>query len=181
MVSEWSSHRFAKPLISMATHPSHATQAALHSPSSVVSSFLCLPSLPLAVRHAPLPTGVGGAAHTSIDCEGAANSTAVTISGGDGAFVLTMGEPGEFSTCKPALDDAVADFKETYDKVSEVKTSTLADGYLFTAQNEPEIGGTNYWLLCRRTLKGQAWAIESTCATPAQLANAAAFARSVHA
>ena len=58
---------------------------------------------------------------------------------------------------------------------------SLPDGYIFTATNEPEIGGTNYWMKARRSLRGTAYAIETTAATPEQLANAVAFARSVRA
>ena len=92
---------------------------------------------------------------------------------------LTMEHANEF--CEEELEAAVTDFAETYDKVSNVEKFTLADGYLFTAQNEPEIGGTNYWVKCRRTVNGKAYAIESTCATKEQQANAVIFAKRVRA
>ena len=46
----------------------------------------------------------------------------------------------------------------------------LADGYLFTAQNEGSVG-TIYWMKCRRTITstvtpaGKAYEIGSTCST----------------
>jgi hypothetical protein len=81
-----------------------------------------------------------------------------------------------------ALEAAVADFVDTYDAVSNVHRELLADGYVFTARNEPEIGGTNYWVFCRRFFpsKGKAWNVEATAASAEQQASAVAFAKSIH-
>ena len=106
------------------------------------------------------------------------------ITGPETCFVLTMEPAGEF--CEAELAPAVTDFCETYDGVINVANETLSDGYLFTAQNEGSAGAV-YWLKCRRTIAssvqpaGMAYAIESTCSTPEQLAAAVAFARSVRA
>ena len=67
------------------------------------------------------------------------------ITGPDGAFVLTMEEAGE--DCLEELEAAVSDFTETYDGVSNVVRTPLADGYIFTATNEPE---TRYGTSCSR-------------------------------
>ena len=92
---------------------------------------------------------------------------------------LTMAEADEL--CLEDLEAAVADFVDTYDGVSAVTRQVLSDGYLFTAENEADIGGTNYWLKCRRTIQDKAYAIEATAATAEQRTHAVAFARSVRA
>ena len=63
-----------------------------------------------------------------------------------------------------------------------VQTELLPDGYVFTAQNEPEIGGTNFWVFCRRFFptKGKAWNIEATAASAEQQMNSVAFAKGIH-
>ena len=97
-------------------------------------------------------------------------------------FVVNMEATEESSVDAAACDAAVEDFESTYDGVTNVQKEVLADGYVFTAQNEPEIGGTNYWMQCRRFFesKGKAWEIQATAASAEQQAFAAAFAKSVH-
>ena len=69
-----------------------------------------------------------------------------------------------------------------YDGVTNVQKVLLADGYVFTAQNEPDIGGTNYWMHAKRFFasKGQAYKVEATAASAEQQANAALFAKSLN-
>lgn len=102
-----------------------------------------------------------------------------TIMGAEVSFVVTMEAANEFSL--PELEAAVADFTDTYAEVKDVVRKPLADGYLFTAQNESGFGGTNFWLVARREIRGKAYSVSSTCSTPAQLANAVTFALSVRA
>ena len=102
---------------------------------------------------------------------------------GNVIFVVQMeGDEDETSVAAAALDAAVADMTDTYDGVTNVQKELLADGYVFTAQNEPEIGGTNFWLMSRRFFpgKGKAWNVEATAASAEQQANAVAFAKSIH-
>ena len=110
--------------------------------------------------------------------------TGKTDDGNTVVFVVTMAVADEDASGvdAAALDAAVQDFVETYDKVSHVTKELLADGYVFTAQNEPEIGGTNFWMMSRRFYpgKGKAWNVEATAATAEQQMNAVSFAKSIH-
>jgi hypothetical protein len=99
-------------------------------------------------------------------------------------FVVSMAQADEdeAGVDGTALEAAVADFTDTYTGVTSVQKELLADGYVFTAQNEPEIGGTNYWVFCRRSFpsKGKAWNVEATAASAEQQTNAVAFAKSIN-
>ena len=106
-----------------------------------------------------------------------------TINGGmvqapDGSLVVMMEEASEFSIAD--LDDAVADFVDTYEGVVNIAKTVLPDGYVFTCQNEPEIGGTNFWMQARREINGKTYSIQATAATLEQQQNAAKFAKSIH-
>lgn len=86
--------------------------------------------------------------------------------------------PGLVVTVAVAGDDypkdmaaAVTDMKDTYDGVENVKEETLADGWLFSAQNKGGMG-TNYWVKSRRTIGGKDYKCETTASQEAQQANA---------
>ena len=97
----------------------------------------------------------------------------------DASLVVTMEEANEFSIAD--LDEAVADFMDTYDGAVNISKVVLPDGYIFTCQNVPEIGGTNFWMQARRQLNGKAYSIQATAATPEQQQNAVKFVKSIHA
>ena len=101
---------------------------------------------------------------------------------GNVCFVVTMAQADDTSVDAAALEAAVTDFTETYDAVTNVQKELLPDGYVFTAQNEPEIGGTNFWVFSRRFFpsKGKAWNIEATAASDEQQAYSVAFAKSIN-
>ena len=98
-------------------------------------------------------------------------------------FVVTMDhEEDDLKVDTAALDAAATDMTETYDGVTNLQKELLSDGYVFTAQNEPEIGGTNYWMFAKRYFpsKGKAYKIEATASSAEQQSFAAAFAKSIN-
>ncbi len=91
-------------------------------------------------------------------------------------LVVTVGEAGDDYPKDMAA--AVKDMKDTYDGVENVKEETLADGWLFSAQNKGGMG-TNYWVKSLRTIDGKAYKCETTASSPEQMANAIAACKSL--
>ena len=101
---------------------------------------------------------------------------------GNHHFVVSVAQADDPAVDAAALEAAIADFTDTYDGVTNVQKELFADGYVFTGENTPEIGGTNFWVFYRRFFpsKDKAWSVEATAATLQQQANAVAFAKSIH-
>ena len=89
-------------------------------------------------------------------------------------LVATVGAAGRFD----AADTAAAEKEANSNNGTNIKSEKLADGFLLTYENKGG-AGSNYWVVSRRTIGGQAYSCGTTASTTDQQANAAKFCKSL--
>jgi hypothetical protein len=89
-------------------------------------------------------------------------------------LVATVGAAGRFD----AADAAAANKEANSNKGTNIKSETLADGFLLTYENKGS-AGSNYGVVSRRTIDGKAYACGTTVSSADQQANAAKFCKSL--
>jgi hypothetical protein len=92
-------------------------------------------------------------------------------------LAVTLEEPSDSEPLE--LEAAVTEFKDTYDKVTNIAKKELENGWYFTAENEGM--GTNYWLVSRIIINNKPYSCGTTASTEEQQSNAVSFCTSLRA
>lgn len=100
---------------------------------------------------------------------------------GDGAMV-TSGSTGAvtIAKAKQGSPDTIEKMKKEIEMYSpkNIKTETLADGWLLTFENKGSMGA-NYWVKVYRKIGGTAWLCDTTGSQKEQQAGAVALCKSL--